>query len=155
MSKTNTKVQPTQLQSGLDRQKLIAILNQGLEFELGTLVRYLHHSFLIFGPARTPIVQLLRTRAQESMTHAIQLGEKITYLGGHPSVKVDEVLDPRGHSIEEMLEEDLKAEREALQFYMDALQDVENDVVFRVLFEEIILEEQGHVEELEKLLRQS
>lgn len=153
MSKTKLKSSPTQLHSSIDRNKLIAFLNKGLEHELATLVRYLHHSFLVFGPGREPIVNLLRTRATECITHAIELGEKITYLGGHPTVKVQEVLESEGHSIEAMLEEDLEAEREAVLLYSDALKLVENDIVFRVMFENIVLEEHGHLESLEKLLR--
>lgn len=155
MSKTKIKAHAAQLHSRIDVERLIATLNKGLEHELATLVRYLHHSFLVFGPGREPIVNLLRTRATDSIAHAVQLGEKITYLGGHPSVKIQEVLDPSGHSIEDMLEDDLQAEREALQLYMDALKDVEDDVIFRVMFEEIIKEEHSHLEELEKLLRNS
>lgn len=155
MHKTKIKSHAAQLHKSVDIEKLIGFLNKGLEHELATLVRYLHHSFLVFGPGREPIVNLLRTRATESIAHAVELGEKITYLGGHPTVKVQEILEPSGHTIEEMLEEDLQAEREAVQLYMDALKLVEDDVVFRVMFEEIIMEEHGHLEGLEKLLRQS
>lgn len=135
-------------------EKLIQALNKDLEKEMAGIVRYLHHSFIVFGPNRGPLVQMFRTQAQESMAHAIQLGEKITALGGHPTVRVDQVFEPGYQSVEDMLSEDLKAEKAQLELYTKQLREVgEYNLPMKLMLEQIIVSEQTHVEEMEKYLR--
>ena len=138
------------------KEKLIKALNQDLEKEMAGIVRYLHHSFIVFGPNRAPLVQMFRAQATESMTHAIQLGEKITALGGHPTVKVDQVFEPGYQTIEEMLAEDLRAEKAQLELYTDQLKEFGGDnLTMKLMLEQIIVAEQAHVDEIEKYLRTS
>src|SRR6201987_1302395 len=101
----------------MDKKKVLEALNQDLEHEMAAIVRYLHHSFIVTGPIRGPLVAMFRQQAQDSIQHAIKLGEKIVALGGHPSVKVQEVYEPGDQSIEEMLREDLEMERKHLELY--------------------------------------
>lgn len=137
-------------------EKLIKALNQDLEKEMAGIVRYLHHSFIVFGPNRGPLVQMFRAQATESMNHAIQLGEKITALGGHPTVKVDQVFEPGYQSIEDMLAEDLKAEKLQLGLYTGQLKEFGNEnLPMKLMLEQIIVSEQNHVDEMEKYLRTS
>ncbi len=136
------------------KEKLIKALNHDLEKEMAGIVRYLHHSFIVFGPHRGPLVQMFRTQATESMTHAIQLGEKITALGGHPTVKVDQVFEPGHQTIEEMIAEDLKAEKQQLQLYTEQLKELgDENLPMKLMLEQIIVSEQIHVDEMEKYLR--
>ena len=137
----------------MDKEKVIQVLNQALEYEMGSVVKLLHHSFLVFGPGRGPLQQFLRTRVNDSITHATQLGEKITALGGHPSINVRVEHAPGEQSIEDMLREDLENEQEAVTLYRENLDLVANDVPLDQMFRDIICEEQGHVEEFEKMLR--
>ena len=138
------------------KEKLIKALNEDLEKEMAGIVRYLHHSFIVFGPNRGPLVQMFRTQANESMAHAIQLGEKITALGGHPTVKVDQVFEPGYQSIEDMLTEDLKAEKAQLELYTRQLKEFsEENLPMKLMLEQIIIDETTHVEEIEKYLRTS
>lgn len=135
-------------------QKLIQALNKDLEKEMAGIVRYLHHSFIVFGPNRGPLVQMFRQQATESMTHAIQLGEKITALGGHPTVSVAQVFEPGHQTVEDMIEEDLKAEKDQLKLYSDQLKEFGDDnLPMKLMLENIIVTEQTHVEEMEKYLR--
>ncbi len=46
--------------SGIDTEKVVAVLNRLLEAELAGVVRYTYHSFLVFGYSRIPIVSWLR-----------------------------------------------------------------------------------------------
>ena len=133
-------------------KNLIPHLNKDLERELAQIVRYLHHSFIVKGPSRGPLVGFFRQQAQESMDHAVKLGEKITALGGHPTVNVSQIFEPGDQTLEEMLKEDLKAEEEALKEYNKHLKEAGDDVALRVLLEQIIFEEQTHVEEFRKYL---
>ena len=138
------------------KEKLIHALNQDLEREMAGIVRYLHHSFIVFGPHRGPLVQMFRAQATESMTHAIQLGEKITALGGHPTVKVDQVFEPGYQTVEDMLSEDLKAEKSQLELYTKQLKEFgDSNLPMKLMLEQIIVSEQIHVEEMVKYLRTS
>ena len=139
-----------------NNEKLIKALNLDLEKEMAGIVRYLHHSFIVFGPNRGPLVQMFRAQATESMTHAIQLGEKITALGGHPTVKVDQVFEPGFQTVEDMLAEDLKAEKYQLELYTEQLKECgDMNLPMKLMLEQIIVSEQTHVEEMEKYLRTS
>jgi bacterioferritin len=136
----------------MDKKKALDALNLDLEHEMSAIVRYLHHSFIVTGPTRGPLVDMFRRQAQDSMQHAIKLGEKICALGGHPSVKVHEVYEPGDQTIEEMLREDLEMEKEHLALYEKQLITVEGNTALRLMLEQILVEETAHVDELEMYL---
>lgn len=139
----------------MDKAKVLNALNLDLEHEMSAMIRYLHHSFIVSGPLRGPLVSLFRTRARDCMNHAIKLGEKITALGGHPSVKIQEIYEPGEQTLEEMLHEDLEVERTHLKLYEEHLELVQDNTPLRVLLEQVLVEETQHVEELEMYLRSS
>src|SRR5580765_2727469 len=109
----------------IDKEKVIAVLNQILERELAGVVRYTHYSFLVFGFGRIPIVSWLRDQANESLTHAQQVGEWITTLGAYPSLAIGPLLDSHKHDIAAMLKESLDEEGRALMLYRELLTQVE------------------------------
>jgi len=139
----------------MDKAKVLQALNLDLEHEMSAMIRYLHHSFIVSGPMRGPLVSLFRTRARDCMDHAIKLGEKITALGGHPSVKIQEIYEPGDQTIEDMLQENLDVERMHLNLYEEQLALVQDNTPLRILLEEVLVEETQHVEELEMYLRHS
>ena len=67
--------------------------NHILEQKLAGVVRYTHHSVLVFGYSRIPIVAWLRQQADESLLPAQQAGEMITLLGAYPSLAIGPLLD--------------------------------------------------------------
>lgn len=136
----------------MDKKKVLEALNLDLEHEMAAIVRYLHHSFIVTGPNRGPLVQMFRTQATDSMQHAIKLGEKICALGGHPSVKIQEVYEPGEQTIEQMIEEDLEMEKQHLLMYEKQLDIVADSTALKLMIEQIIVEETAHVEELEMYL---
>lgn len=136
----------------MDKKKVLEALNLDLEHEMAAIVRYLHHSFIVTGPNRGPLVQMFRAQATDSMQHAIKLGEKICALGGHPSVKIQEVYEPGEQTIEQMLEEDLEMEKHHLEMYEKQLNLVSDSTALKLMLEQIIVEETAHVEELEMYL---
>ncbi len=139
----------------MDKKKVLEALNLDLEHEMSAMIRYLHHSFIVTGPLRGTLVNMFRTKARESMDHAITLGEKITALGGHPSVKIQEIYEPGDQTIEEMLEENLECERKHLDMYEKQLNLVQDNTPLRLMFEQVIVEETAHIEDLEMYLRDS
>jgi bacterioferritin len=139
----------------MNTKKVIEELNTLMNYELAGALRYLHHSFMVFGVRRIPIVEHLRKEAGESLGHATKLGEKITALGGTPTVSVTESLSGKKKSLERILEESLKHERDAVKKYSELLKLVEDDVVLDAFVRDFVAEEQSHVEEVEKMLRES
>ena len=137
----------------MDKKKVLEALNLDLEHEMSAIIRYLHHSFIVSGPLRGSLVPMFRDKATDSMQHAIKLGEKIVALGGHPSVKIQEIYEPGEQTIEEMLAEDLEAEKLHLDLYEKQLDLVSDNTPLRLMIEQVIVEESTHIEELDMYLR--
>ena len=138
----------------MDKKAVLEKLDQILEAELSGVVRYLHYSFTIFGPSRIPITSWFRDHANEGMTHAIAMGEKITALGGHPSLKVKPVPETKNHNVMTILEESLQYERATVQLYYELLKLVDGDIPLEEMARGLIQEESEHIEEVEKMMKQ-
>jgi len=138
----------------IDKTAVIATLNRILETELAGVVRYTHYSFMITGYNRIPIVSWMRGQAAESLTHAQEAGEKITHLGEHPSLAIGHLLETHRHDIGDILRESLEHEKAGLGHYRDLLDLVAGRSIFLEEYaRQMILEEETHVGEVEKMLR--
>jgi bacterioferritin len=141
--------------TSMDKEKVLDTLNGLLERELAGLVRYTHYSFMVFGHARIPIIGWLRDLARESLLHAEQIGEHITALGGHPSLKIAALLETHKHSINDILTESLEHEREQAELYKQLLKQVQDDnIALEEFARTLIADEELHLAEVEKMLRQ-
>ena len=138
----------------MNKKKILEVLDKLLEGELAGVVRYTHYSFMVFGHTRIPIVNWLRTQARESLMHAELLGEQITALGGHPSLKIAGLLETHQHSIDDILSESLDHERKQLDLYRNLLKLVQtHSVSLEELTRQLVREEENHIWEVEKMLR--
>src|SRR5215510_15221902 len=137
----------------MDKEKVVTHLDKILEAELSGVVRYLHYSFMVFGPNRIPITKWFRDHALEGFSHAVLIGEKITALGGHPSIKVQPVPETNKHNVLEILKEGLAFEKASLNQYLELLGEVEGEVALEELIRQLIREETDHIEEVEKMTR--
>lgn len=135
-----------------NRKRLVEGLNGALQNELGNVIRYLHHSFLVTGVNRGPLVAFFREKARESFQHATQLGEKIVALGGHPTIKVPPMKEIGHKSAEEMLWEELGSEEEEVQGYIRLLRLVGDDIALEFMLKEIIKDEQEGIDDLRRRL---
>jgi bacterioferritin len=141
-------------ENGVDVKSVVKILNQLLEMELAGVVRFNHYALMVFGHARIPIVAWLRQEATESMGHAQKIGEWITALGEHPSLKIGPLLETERHAIDDILKEVLEHESEGLSVYRDLLGTVAGrDVALEEFAREMIALETQHLHEVEKMLR--
>jgi bacterioferritin len=141
-------------ENGVDTKSVVKILNQLLEMELAGVVRFNHYALMVFGHARIPIVAWLRGEATESMGHAQKIGEWITALGAHPSLKIGPLLETQRHAIDDILKEVLDHESEGLSVYRALLAAVEGrDVALEEFTREMIALETQHLHEVEKMLR--
>ncbi|MFL2555171.1 MAG: bacterioferritin [Candidatus Rariloculaceae bacterium] len=138
----------------MDKEKVIATLNSILELELAGVVRSMHYSLMIFGWNRIPIVQWFRDESTESLQHAAKAGEYITSLGGHPSLKIGELLETHQHDIDTMLGELTEHENEGIRLYRELLALVEGkDIRMEEYARSMILSEEDHLDEIDKMLR--
>jgi len=138
----------------MKKEDIIQIMNQILEHELAGVVRYTHYSLMVFGHSRIPVVSWLRAQATESLNHAQQIGEHITTLGGHPSLKISPLLETHKHRIEDILEESLEHEQKQLALYYELLKNTQDDIIWLEDFSRtLILEEETHISEVEKMLK--
>ncbi|TNE84499.1 MAG: bacterioferritin [Gammaproteobacteria bacterium] len=137
-----------------NQEKIIALLNNIMEFELAGVVRYNHYALMVFGYGRIPIVSWLRSEANNSLTHAQEAGELITAMGGHPSLGIGPLLETHKHDIGDILRESLDHEGKARKLYYELLDMVKDD---SVLLEEyarrMIAAEEMHAAEVDKMLR--
>ena len=134
--------------------EVIEVLNRIMELELAGVVRYTHYSLMIFGYNRIPIVSWLKDNATESLDHSYKAGEFVTMLGGHPSLKIGPLLETEKHDIGDILRESLEQESTTLRAYYDLLTLVEgNSVALEEYAREMILMEEQHLDEGNKLLR--
>ena len=138
----------------MDRDRVIDTLNRILELELAGVVRSMHYSLMVFGRNRIPIVSWFRDEATQSLEHAAQAGEYITSLGGHPSLKIGDLLETHKHDIEAMLHEAVEHEQHGIRLYRELLELVENqDVRLEEYARSMICAEENHLDEIEKMLR--
>ena len=137
-----------------EKQQAIEILNKIMELELAGVVRYTHYSLMVFGYNRIPIVSWLKGNADESQAHAYKAGEFVTMLGGHPSLKIGPLLETHKHDIGDILRESLEQESSTLEAYYELLKIAEgNSVSLEEYAREMILLEEVHLDEVNKMLR--
>ena len=138
----------------MDNTKVLACLNNILKLELAGVVRYTHYAFMVQGPYRLSVVNWLREQATESLAHAEAVGEHITSLGEHPTLKIGELLETHKHSTEHILNECLDHESSAIGAYYKLLKNIEGESIMLEEFSRtMIATEEMHEAELKKMLK--
>jgi bacterioferritin len=138
----------------IDKKSVVGLLNEILETELAGVVRYTHYALMVFGYSRIPIVSWLRGEATVCLDHANEAGEMVTHLGEHPSLKIGPLLETTQHAINDILLESLEAEKQGLALYKQLLDLVKDRSVFLEEYaRKMISEEEGHLGEVNKMLR--
>ncbi len=138
-----------------DNKQIVEKLNQILEMEISGVVRYLHYALMVTGPNRIPIVKWFHEQANEAYQHASTIGEKITALGGHPSLKVSAVPETKTHRALEILKESLQFEQAAIDLYKNLLPLCGDNIALEELVRDMIKLETEHIEEVQKMLNVS
>ncbi|MFD2172465.1 bacterioferritin [Rhodobacter lacus] len=130
--------------------KVIDYLNAALRSELTAISQYWVHFRLQEDWGLMKMAKKSRAESIEEMGHADKLIARILFLEGHPNLQK---LDPLriGEGPRETLECDLAGEHDALTLYREARDYCAEvgDVVSKNIFEELITDEEGHVDFLE------
>jgi bacterioferritin len=137
----------------MDKEKMIKLLNEDLAGELGAIIQYITYAAKATGPYRPQLSQFFLQEVADEQMHAQFLANKIVALGGEPITTPRPV--PQAGSNREMLEEVLKAEKQATQDYSEraAQADEFGDKGLAVQLEDMVRDESGHSEETERILR--
>jgi bacterioferritin len=133
--------------------KVIEYLNAALRSELTAVSQYWLHYRLQEDWGYGKIAGKSRAESIEEMNHAARLIQRIIFLEGHPNLQK---LDPLriGQNIKETLEADLAGEHDARTLYIEAREhcDKVGDYVSKALFDDLIADEEGHIDFLETQL---
>ncbi|MCA2011267.1 bacterioferritin [Pararhodobacter sp. CCB-MM2] len=133
--------------------KVIDYLNRALRSELTAVSQYWLHYRLQDDWGLAKMAKKSRAESIEEMHHADKLITRIIFLGGHPNLqKLDSLRI--GETPKETLEADLAAEQEAAALYREARAYCAsvNDFVSMELFQELLTDEEGHIDFLETQL---
>lgn len=136
-----------------DKKKLIEGLNQDLANELGASILYLYQTAVATGWEGEEVREFLTPEITGEMTHAIFLANKIAQLGGKPTTQPVQHKCPK--DVKGMLKYDLKLEREAIEGYKQRVLQADEcgEYGLKLKLEELIVDETGHAEQLERILR--
>jgi bacterioferritin len=142
-----------------DRGKVLQLLNEALATEMVCVLRYRQNYFAARGlKAKVAAAEFLE-HANQELEHADSLCERIVQLGGDPDLD-PQTLTARSHAeyrigktLQEMIKENLVAERIAIDSYREmALYVGEDDPTTRRLLESILATEEEHADDLKQLL---
>ena len=133
-------------------EEFIEKLNYDLEWEYAAAIQYIQHQAVLSGAAYNNIAEELSLHAEEELQHAIQLADQIDYLGGTPSVDVQEV--KISDEAEGMLKQDLEGERDAIQRYKKRIRQAEalDEYATAQTLRQILVTEQEHEMDLKDAL---
>ena len=132
---------------------VIERLNEALKLELGAINQYWLHYRMLANWGYTKLAKKERKESIEEMEHADKLVDRILFLEGHPNLQHVAPL-MIGENLKEILECDLKGEHIARESYAksrDICREV-GDYVTMHIFEELLKDEEGHIDFLETQL---
>ncbi len=143
-----------------EREQVIRVLNEVLATELVCVLRYKRHYFTAAGIHSEAVRAEFLEHAKEEQQHADAVAERIVQLNGEPDLN-PEILAERSHSqyvegtdLISMIEEDLVAERIAIETYLEIVRWLgDEDPTTRRMIESILAKEEEHAEDLSTLLQ--
>ena len=144
-----------------DLATAIRLLNGALATELVCVLRYRFHATTAQGIDSESVKSEFLKHAQEEQEHADRIAERINQLGGKPDLNPATLASRsateyvEGKNLIAMIEEDLVAERVAIETYRELVRYFgEHDPTSRRMLEDILAVEEEHADDLLTLLQQ-
>jgi bacterioferritin len=142
-----------------DRETVLRLLNEALATEIVCVLRYKRHYHTAQGVRGDVVAAEFLQHANEEQQHADQIATRIVQLQGEPNFSPEGLLS-RAHSeyveggnLVEMIQEDLVAERIAIQTYSEMVNYLgDKDPTTRRMLEGILANEEEHADDLAALL---
>ena len=135
------------------KEKVITHLQEALRAELTAISQYFLHAEMQENWGYHRLGGLIKKQSIDEMRHAEKVIERILFLDSSPKMGMGLKLAP-GANVQEQIERDLALEIEAVGQYNAAIQvcTAEGDNTSRELFEELLTDEEKHVDFLEAQL---
>jgi len=123
----------------MDKDKIIALLNQDLEGEHGAIIQYLTHAYAMGEGEMACEIEAI---AREEMRHLDWLAETIVKLGGVPSLERGSVrMD--GESVVDWMRNDVLLEEDGMNLYREHIKAIDDAKIQRLLHR-ILSDEESH-----------
>lgn len=142
-----------------DRETVIKVLNEALATEIVCVLRYRRHYFMASGINAEGVAAEFLQHSNDEQGHADQIAQRIVQLHGEPNFNPEGLLTRshaeyvEGETLNDMIKEDLVAERIAIDSYRDIIQFLGNDdPTTRRMMETILAVEEEHADDLVNLL---
>ncbi len=136
-------------------KNVIAALNEGLKEELTAINQYFLHGEMCQNWGYHRLYAVTKKHSIEEMKHAEDIIERLLFLDAEP--KMAETLPLKvGANVKAQIENDLSLELGAVASYNAAIKvcTEAGDAASRELFEELLADEEGHVDWLEAQIHQ-
>jgi len=144
-----------------DRNTVVKLLNEALATEIVCVLRYKRHYFMATGIHAESVAAEFLQHANDEQGHADQIAQRIVQLGGEPNFSPEGLLTRshaeyvEGETLNEMITEDLVAERIAIDSYREMINYLgNNDPTTRRMMEGILAMEEEHADDLVNLLEE-
>ncbi len=134
-------------------KKIIQALNDGRRREIAAIESYMLQHYELADAGYGKLASQVKSVAIQEMKHAEKLAERILFLKGVPDTKPEGQIK-QGLGIAESLQLDIGLESEAVTLYNASakLCAEENDNVSKGIFEALLADEEGHLDEFENTL---
>jgi bacterioferritin len=123
----------------MDKDKIIALLNQDLEGEHAAVIQYLVHAYAMGEGEMACEIEAI---AREEMRHFDWLAETIVSLGGTPSLERGD-MRTSGESVPDWMKNDVLQEKDAVTLYEEHIKAIGDPKIKRLL-ERILSDEKSH-----------
>jgi len=138
----------------LASKELLDLMNKAIAREIQVAIQYMWQHVQWSGVKGFAVKDKLEDIAIEEMKHAEAIAERLFYLGEKPTTKPNPILV--GDNLKEMIENDKKAEEEAIELYKKIIQKAweEGDQTTNRLFRQILADEEDHHDTFVSLLEE-
>ena len=137
----------------IDHGTLVEALNRMLAQEHACAIRYATHAAMVKGPSAEAVAARLREISADEITHADKLRKRILALGGVPTMDVHRDDLKPASTLQSIVAINVQEEQGAVTQYAQILATIPpQDVLLYETVEEILRDEQEHLEELRNLV---
>lgn len=136
----------------MENKKLIKGLNNQLNREVSTFLRYMLQAASIKGAEYESVREMYLEEVMDEVEHAQYLANQIVMLGGTPELDPD--LTPPPADVMQMLKNDAEQEKKDVKNYKDLAELAEKEGLFslKMNMEEQGAEEDEHGQEMRRLM---
>lgn len=136
-----------------DKTRSAENLQKALAMEMAAIQQYLLHAHVLDDWGIDVLARNMREEMTEELGHAGRFIDRMLFLGADPKIRPEK--EPqRAATLEKMFTADLEDEKAAIAFYTEAAEAAseDRDIGTRILFERIALDEEGHMDWLDRQL---